>query len=91
MAMSAENRSKFAALHIGNGDVYIWVQKLSRGTKNPYKQSHRQMLYVLTSSQCQGLLHSDLYNENAIILLNDESQTNQGKKNLFSKCYRPPV
>ena len=37
------------------------------------------MLYVLTSSQCQGLLHSDLCYENAIILINDEPQTNNQK------------
>ena len=41
MAMSAEHRSKFAALHRGNGDVSI-IENLSSGMKNP-KTSNKQI------------------------------------------------
>ena len=45
MAMSAEHRSKFVALH-GNGDVSIWVKNSRVGRKTLNKQSIRLQLLI---------------------------------------------
>ena len=53
MAMSAEDRSKFAAPFTGNGDVTIWVKNSGVERKTPNKQTVLPKHYLIKQSACQ--------------------------------------